>query len=465
MLSSLPTVGTNQGAGNLPRNPDARDGHYMRQNLNHRVGSKIRSLRMRTRGSLRRLIFLPGCALLSWFFVAPLHAQPDGHTHALVSSNRFLFIVDTSSAMKRNLDAMLSVVGETISSSANGQIREGDSLGIWTYDQKLSVELPVQEWDPDLRPRIAYHAVAYLKGHRYGKTGDFDKVMTNILQVIKTSHNIMIFVISNGDIKMKGTPFDDEFNTRFRQSLKDMRGQKMPIVSILVGKDGKLDRYTLNPLPWPIVIPELPAPVKPPPEKAVLPQPPIPAPVIARKMGQPLILHGPDIPTSPAPTPAPAVAQVAPAPVPAPPTVTPATTEIAKTETSPATPQPTANTQAPAATPAPTPLTSASALPPAPKPVLPPDQAKSSEPVPAMPAVKPPAPPETASVAPTPDSLSNRAIAFIQPEVVPQRSNSLLAAVFALVMVALALVVVMVRRARATSGPSLITTSMRNQKN
>jgi hypothetical protein len=459
----------------------------MRQNLNNRFEPEIRSQRMPAGGSLRRLILVLGCILLSWFSVAPLSAQPAAHP--LVSSNRFLFVVDTSAAMKRNLDAMLSVVGETISSSANGQLRPGDSLGIWTYNQKLSVELPVQEWDPDLRPRIAYRAVAYLKAHRYEKTSSFDKVLPDIMRVIGSSRNILVFIISNGELNMSGTPFDDEFNKTYRQNLKDMRGQKMPIVTILVGKDGKLDRYTINPLPWPIVIPELPAPPQPLPEKAVLPQPP--APVVPRKIGQPLILHGPDNPTPAAPIPAPAVVQVAaapapaPTPLPAPPAATPpavnsatvtppavtpviaaaTTTEPAKNETPPIAPAPIAKTPAPTAGPAPTPPVSAATPPPAPKPVPTADQVKSSEPAPAAPAVKPAAPTETVSAAPRPpESLSNPAVAFIQPEAAPQRSNGLLALVFALIAVALVLVVFMVRRARMTSGPSLITSSMRNAK-
>jgi hypothetical protein len=108
---------------------------------------------------------------------------------------------------------------------------------------------------------------------------------------------------------------------------------------------------------------------------------------------------------------------------------------------------------------------SAATPPPAPKPVPTADQVKSSEPAPAAPAVKPAAPTETVSAAPRPpESLSNPAVAFIQPEAAPQRSNGLLALVFALIAVALVLVVFMVRRARMTSGPSLITSSMRNAK-
>jgi hypothetical protein len=335
---------------------------------------------------------------------------------------------------------MLSVVGETISSSANGQLRPGDSLGIWTYNQKLSVELPVQEWDPDLRPRIAYRAVAYLKAHRYEKTSSFDKVLPDIMRVIGSSRNILVFIISNGELNMSGTPFDDEFNKTYRQNLKDMRGQKMPIVTILVGKDGKLDRYTINPLPWPIVIPELPAPPQPLPEKAVLPQPP--APVVPRKIGQPLILHGPDNPTPAAPIPAPAVVQVAaapapaPTPLPAPPAATPpavnsatvtppavtpviaaaTTTEPAKNETPPIAPAPIAKTPAPTAGPAPTPPVSAATPPPAPKPVPTADQVKSSEPAPAAPAVKPAAPTETVSAGSGPATLKRFARPGFRPD-------------------------------------------------
>src|SRR5882724_6474782 len=54
-------------------------------------------------------------------------------TSAAVSANRFLFIVETSAAIKPQTPSLLKVVGDLINSGANGQMHDGDTIGLWTY--------------------------------------------------------------------------------------------------------------------------------------------------------------------------------------------------------------------------------------------------------------------------------------------------------------------------------------------
>ncbi len=72
-----------------------------------------------------------------------------------------------------------------------------------------------------------------------------------MFSVIKASDTITIFILSTGDGQMRGTPFDAEINSLYLQNIHDMQGRRLPIVTILQARSGKILHYTLNALPWP----------------------------------------------------------------------------------------------------------------------------------------------------------------------------------------------------------------------
>src|SRR5262249_36925396 len=62
-------------------------------------------------------------------------------------SSRFLLIVETSRPMHRNSDATIKTVTSLLYSGFSHQIKQGDTLGIWTYNQQLYAgRIPLQRW-------------------------------------------------------------------------------------------------------------------------------------------------------------------------------------------------------------------------------------------------------------------------------------------------------------------------------
>ena len=51
--------------------------------------------------------------------------------------------------------------------------------------------------------------ITYLKGQKYGKRADFEEVAPVLGRVIAASELITVILISSGDCKIAGTPFDD----------------------------------------------------------------------------------------------------------------------------------------------------------------------------------------------------------------------------------------------------------------
>ena len=439
-------------------------------------------------------------------------------------SDRCLIIVETSKSMQRRADAVLGVVQDILKSGLNGQLQRGDTLGVWTFNENLYAgRFPLQAWSAQAQKDITSRTLTFLKAQKYEKQARFDKVLAALGRVIKDSEVITVILITSGDDRIQGTPFDGRINEYYQQWREQQQKERMPFVTVLRGKRGQLADYVVNTPPWPLQLPLLASEVK----KVETPQGNLAE--AARKTPPPavppLIISGkkPQSEQAPAPKPEPAVtkAETPPAlagaaitnePVKAKPPETAAPpVEVAKTEPPPPAPVMPATESAPKQAPAPTPAAppkteTASAPeakpvepapskpepappPPAPTPTpepIPLEQPKPS-PAPQMttnsapaavavpvdaPAVAAgagvtqPAPPATSSLAPRPSSLPTppvqNATAVPAGTITSHQTIWIAGLVFAIVAAASALV--LIRRSRAAPQGSLITRSFEREK-
>jgi len=240
----------------------------------------------------------------------PLVAQADAakvpHT-----PNRYLLVVETSRSMQRRADGVLETVDVLLKSDMGGQLRRGDTLGIWTYNESLYAgRLPLQRWSPENRLEVTLRTLAFLKEQKYEKQASLDKVVPALDGVVKASPRIMVILISSADEKIHGTPFDDRINSCCQKWYEAQQKARMPFVIVLRGQEGQFADFTVNTPPWPMQMPPLPQEAqskKPVPSKlpdAVRAAPPPTAP--------PLIVSGrkPKAEVSSTPTPEPAAVKV-----------------------------------------------------------------------------------------------------------------------------------------------------------
>lgn len=211
---------------------------------------------------------------------------------ANLGGNRFLFVVDTSAPMEKHALEARQMIVDLLASSGNGQIHPGDTLGIWTFNNSVHTgELPLHVWLPGHEWEVAARMADFLQHQHYGKKGRLDEAMADIFEIVKHSDNIVIVLVSDGQGKMKGTPFDAEINAAYKKCLKEIKKSQMPVVTVLLGEAGKITKYTVNSLPWPVVVPQVPAPPRPVVVVQAPAQPSAPAP--HPKILPPLILEGP----------------------------------------------------------------------------------------------------------------------------------------------------------------------------
>ena len=153
--------------------------------------------------------------------------------------NRFLFIVDTSSAMRGCSNAVVQDVVELMESEMRGEFRQGDTVGLWTYNDKLHPEFPMQVWTKADKDTIVADMAAFLQERRYGKRAHLEKVMPAMSRVIKNSERITVLLISDGTGSIQGTPFDKDINNLQKKYAPELRSAHVPFVTVLAARNAQ----------------------------------------------------------------------------------------------------------------------------------------------------------------------------------------------------------------------------------
>ena len=206
--------------------------------------------------SLRRQFLIPAFALVA--LTAPLFSA-FCQTNATFPENRYLLVVETSRSMQRRSDGILGAVQQVLNSGAGGQMRHGDSLGIWTYNEELYPgRFPLQHWSPEMQSVLSARTIAFLKDQKFEKQATFVPVLPALEALVKKSPFLTVMIVSSGEQKIMGTPFDDQINTLYASWAVEQQKARMPIVTILRAKAGKFTDFSVNASPWPVEMPPLP---------------------------------------------------------------------------------------------------------------------------------------------------------------------------------------------------------------
>lgn len=428
-------------------------------------------------------------------------AQPPG---------RYLLIVDTSFSMRRNADNLLNVVGNLVASGMSGELRAGDTIGLWTFSDQLQAgNFPLQRWTPQTRQSVARSAVEFLRRQRYEGKTQLDKVLGPMARVVRDSEKITVVLITDGEEKFSGTPFDAQINTAYRLNVSEQRRLRMPFVTVLRAQGGEFVSWKVSTPPWPVEFPGFPTrameaapePTSPVPEAMpatppVIAIPPTNAIAAQTAIAEPKPAAEAAVTASPiqpseteSPVPQLAVTAEPPAPVVVPVVQSPPAEPVGAVKTEPP-PEPRPELAEPT-TVAPPAIVASSDDKPAPVPPKPaepvqlaqvetapiittplpaaraPETPAAAESEPAAPAVIPSgtaAKPETAPDAPATVDVPQVQTAVVTPsESLFNRTNILIAGA-ALMLVALGLLWVLTRRTRAAPKVSLITRSMDREK-
>ena len=170
---------------------------------------------------------------LSAVMAAPTKGAPEGE--------RFLFVVETSSAMEAFDHAGRQAVFDLIFSGVGGRMQPGDTLGIWTFsDEVRGGVYPMQVWTPEKKLQLASQAGKFLETQKYEHKGRLDHAVPKILSQIFGVKDLNVIIISGNEVAWKGTTFDGEINQSYRAKAPASRSAKRPLITALAGRKGDI---------------------------------------------------------------------------------------------------------------------------------------------------------------------------------------------------------------------------------
>ena len=186
-------------------------------------------------------------------------AEPAGKGSARPQPERWLLILDTSSAMERRAQAVEGLVGELLASGMNGQMAPGADIGIWTYNKELFAGVaPMQTWNPAQSNIIAGRSLAFLSKQKYRSKSRTEPVLSELARVVSDSRQLTVVWFSDSAQKIAGTPFDDLINAAYAKYRPALAKTRMPLVTVLRVHQGKYFAQNISVSPWPIEFPPFP---------------------------------------------------------------------------------------------------------------------------------------------------------------------------------------------------------------
>jgi len=204
-------------------------------------------------------LFLLGCLCLAFH----LRGQEASSTNAAALARpvyRYLFLIDTSSAMSRQKAVTADTVSRMILSGIGGRMQIGNVWNLWTIDDQLHTNaIPAQTWDPRQRAELANRIFRFLRAQRFKKKKALlEKSLAAVAEEAKLSGALTVFLFTDGSVPVKGTPFDEPINEIFAKHAAGMRKAKKPFVTVFVTQDGRFAAHAVSPGGERIYIPRLP---------------------------------------------------------------------------------------------------------------------------------------------------------------------------------------------------------------
>ncbi|MCS7336929.1 MAG: hypothetical protein NZ739_01640 [Verrucomicrobiae bacterium] len=197
-------------------------------------------------------------ALIVCIACASLRAQTNVATAAPArkQSGRYLLIFDISAGMRSRAKMVEQTVSALITSGMQGELRPGDSIGVWTFNNRLHTgKFPLQEWAPDRADEIVARLAEFLQTRKYERKADWAEVMPRLNHVVRSSERLTVVLFSDASLRIHGTPFDAELNAMYAEHERTMKRTRAPFVTVLRAQRGRFIGASGTLAVWPIHFP------------------------------------------------------------------------------------------------------------------------------------------------------------------------------------------------------------------
>jgi hypothetical protein len=162
------------------------------------------------------------------------------------SSNRFLFIIDTSASMKPFENVVREAMFDLIYSGMRGRMTNGDTYGLWLIGEENDMSFKMETWRQRHTVEMAARAAAHVKDHGFKGKLKLSQALADATAVIKNVEDLTVILLSNGESPIGGTPFDDAINGRFVELAPQIKKAKATLNTALIARDGQFVAWAVN---------------------------------------------------------------------------------------------------------------------------------------------------------------------------------------------------------------------------
>ena len=243
---------------------------------------------------------------LAWSSV--MFNRVEAATNSAANGNRFLFVVETSSASSRLEHGGRQAAFDLIYSGIYGQMRAGDTFGIWTFNENVFAGFyPMRTWSPEINMELAASAGQFLKKQSYDKTGRLSNALKQVVTLAGAVKDVNILVISDPGNAPDDSPVGADYGTTYQRRAVEARPRKKPIITTIVAKNGSVSNWLVTVAGDPIRLPAYAIPEH--------KQEPANAPIVKAKPEVPRVPRAPIIMKGPTPEQRATVTDESPAPL------------------------------------------------------------------------------------------------------------------------------------------------------
>jgi hypothetical protein len=160
--------------------------------------------------------------------------------------NRFLFIVDTSSSMKRIEQAGRQVVFDLVNSGIEGRMQPGDTFGVWTFEDDVKGGVfPIQVWTPEKSSDLAGQVGRFLKEELGGRASRLDVAITNAERLVKSVRDVDIVIVTSSGTRFKPDETWAILEQNWKGRLEEAQKNKKAMVITLACRSGRMAQATV----------------------------------------------------------------------------------------------------------------------------------------------------------------------------------------------------------------------------
>ncbi len=176
-----------------------------------------------------------------------------------LAQDRWLLIFENSSAMKKRMPAVELELKRLFFTGLDGQIRGGDSLGVWTFDKTLHVgEFPLSTWQPERAALTASNLVTFLNKRSFRGDVNFNALQPLLNDVVEGSQRLTVLIFCEGQGDILWSPYNEAINQSLRQNYPERKKNSQPFIVLLRVQDGKYIGCSVNFPPGGLNLPAFP---------------------------------------------------------------------------------------------------------------------------------------------------------------------------------------------------------------